>query len=205
MILVVGYTHADEGEFIPPNQLAPFAANFPPPPPEEAEFAKRVVGGTPAAEGFSPGGDRARLTLHPRDEALIQAVAAANPRTVVAIMAGSAVITEAWRERVPAILMLWYPGMEGGNALADILLGQVNPSGRLPCTFPASDDGPAVLRPRRDGDHLRPLARLPQARARREQAAFPFGFGLSYTSFAWSDLRLARTELGSRRKRSRRP
>ena len=90
-----------------------------------------MVGGA-GSEGFSPGGDRERLTLSPRDEALIEAVATANPRTIVAIMAGSAVITEAWRERVPAILMLWYPGMEGGHALAEILLGQVNPSGRLP-------------------------------------------------------------------------
>ena len=90
--------------------------------------------------GFSPGGDRLSLTLRPEDEALIAAVAAANPRTIVAVMAGSAVIMEAWRDTVPAILMLWYPGQEGGHALADILIGKVNPSGRLPCTFPASAD-----------------------------------------------------------------
>jgi beta-glucosidase len=84
------------------------------------------------------GGDRERLSLHPREEALIQAVVAANPRTVVAIMAGSAVITEAWRKLVPAILMLWHPGMEGGHALAGVLSGEVNPSGKLPCTFPCA-------------------------------------------------------------------
>ena len=78
------------------------------------------------------GGDRDRLSLHPRDERLIQAVVAANPRTVVVIMAGSAVITEAWRHSVPALMMLWYPGMEGGHALADVLTGAVNPSGKLP-------------------------------------------------------------------------
>ena len=58
------------------------------------------------------------LFAHPDDEALIQAVAASNPRTVVAMMGGSAIITENWRWQVPAILMLWYPGMEGGRAFA---------------------------------------------------------------------------------------
>ncbi len=84
-------------------------------------------------------GDRVRLTLSPQDEALIRAVAAANPRTVVVLMGGSALITEAWRGLVPAILMAWYPGMEGGHALADILLGKANPSGKLPCAFPRSE------------------------------------------------------------------
>lgn len=196
-VLVVGYTHDDEGEFIPPNQLAPFAANFPPPPPELAEFAKGVVSGTTGTDGFPPGGDRARLTLHPRDEELIHAVAAANPRTVVAIMAGSAVITEAWKNEVPAIIMLWYPGMEGGHALGDVLKGRVNPSGRLPCTFPASDrhlpffdrDATSITYDLWHG--YRKLARD------RNKAAFPFGFGLSYTTFAHSDLKLSRPELGA--------
>jgi beta-glucosidase len=130
VLVVVGYTHADEGEFIPPDQLSPFAESFPPPAADEAAFAEKVLAGA-GSEGFSPGGDRLRLTLNPDDEALIRHVAAVNPRTIVAIMAGSAVITEAWRGEVPAILMLWYPGMEGGHALADILLGNVNPTGRL--------------------------------------------------------------------------
>ena len=74
---------------------------------------------------------------------LIQAVAASNPRTVVGMMGGRAIITENWRGQVPAILMLWYPGMEGGHAFADILLGKVNPSGKLPCVFAArSEDLP---------------------------------------------------------------
>ncbi len=194
-VLVVGYTHDDEGEFIPQDQIAPFAANFPPPPPELADFAKAVVGGTAGAEGFPPGGDRVQLTLHTRDEELIHAVAAANPRTVVAIMAGSAVITEAWKNEVPAILMLWYPGMEGGNALGDVLSGVVNPSGRLPCTFPVSDthlpffdrDATSITYDLWHG--YRKLARD------QNKAAFPFGFGLSYTTFAYADLKLARTQL----------
>ena len=193
-LVVVGYTHADEGEYIPPDQLSPFAASFPPPPPEEAAFAHKVLAGG-GSEGFSPGGDRLRLTLNPEDEALIKAVAAANPRTIVAVMAGSAVITEAWRDAVPAILMLWYPGMVGGLALGDILLGRVNPSGRLPCTFPRSPgDLPFFDRNATEITYdlwhgYRKLARDGAA------AAFPFGFGLSYTRFVWSKLRLAETTL----------
>ncbi len=139
-LVVVGFTHADEGEFIPPNQLQPYAYLFPPPADATEKVQSDNLTKGMGNSGFSTGGDRARLTLRPEDEALIAAVAAANPRTIVAVMAGSAVIMEAWRHKVPAILMLWYPGQEGGHALADILLGKVNPSGRLPCTFPASAD-----------------------------------------------------------------
>lgn len=197
-LVVAGYTHADEGEYIPPDQLAPFARLFPAPDAKHAPFAEKMLhdmSGEPG--GFSPGGDRLRLTLHPRDEALIQAVAAANPRTVVAVMAGSAVIMEAWRDAVPAILMLWYPGMEGGHAFTDILLGRVNPGGRLPCTFPAR----AEDLPHFDRDATRIAYDLWHGYRKFDrdgsEPAFPFGFGLSYTSFAWSDLRLERTELGA--------
>jgi beta-glucosidase len=194
VLLVVGYTHADEGEYIPPDMMDPFIPTFPAPRPEEEAIAKAITGGT-RVSGFPPGGDRERLTLHPRDEALIQAVAAANPNTIVAVMAGSAVIMEAWRERVKAILMLWYPGMEGGHALADILLGRVNPSGRLPCSFPsrAGDlphfdrEATVIIYDLWHGYRL--LER------ERRKAAFPFGFGLSYSRFHIHDLSLERPTL----------
>jgi beta-glucosidase len=143
-------------------------------------------------QGFSPGGDRDSLTLRPDDEALIAAVVAANPRVIVAIMAGSTVIIDAWRARVPAVLMLWYPGMEGGHALADVLFGRVNPSGRLPVVVPRrAEDLPHFDKNARqfayglwhghrklDRDGVTP--------------AFPFGFGLSYTQFTYAHLRVER-------------
>jgi beta-glucosidase len=189
-LVVVGYTHADEGEYIPPNQLQQHAAMFPPPDSDDAALADKLINGM-GEGGFSPGGDRLSLTLRPHDEALIAAVAAANPRTIVAIMAGSAVITEAWRDKVPAILMLWYPGMEGGRALADILAGKVNPGGRLPCTFPRSPDDLPFFD--RDAtaityDLWHGYRKLLRDRA---EPAFPCGFGLSYTTFRLSYLRLS--------------
>jgi len=195
--VVVGYTHADEGEYIPPDMIPRFAPGFPPPTPAEEPVARTILRGHGQQEGgFSPGGDRERLTLHPRDEQLIQAVAAAQPRTIGVLMIGSAVITEAWRERVAAIAVLWYPGMEGGHALADVLLGRVNPGGRLPCTFPrrAGDlpffDRHATAITYDLWHGYRKLARDGAA------AAFPFGFGLSYTTFGHANLRLASTRLG---------
>ena len=138
-----------------------------------------------------PGGDRKLLTLHPDDEALIQAVVASNPRTVVAMMGGSAIITENWRGQVPAILMLWYPGMEGGHAFADILLGKVNPSGKLPCVFAARSEDLPYYDMNAKGityDLWHGYRKLERDGA---VPAFPFGFGLSYTTFEFDHLHLS--------------
>jgi beta-glucosidase len=197
-ICVVGYTHLDEGEYIGGEIMARLVGLFPPPTPEDMLLVQGLMQ-APSFEGagLGPGGDRIALTLHAEDEALIRAVAAANPRTIVVIVAGSALITEAWREQVPAILMLWYPGMEGGNALADVLLGRVNPSGRLPCTFPRrAEDLPYF-----DKDATAITYDLWHGYRKLErdgaEPAFPFGFGLSYTTFAFRNLRLARDQLGA--------
>jgi beta-glucosidase len=193
-IVVVGYTRADEGEYIGQEgtshltELLPAADEPHVVTAFQARFADDHVPDpdtVPSSDalGFSTGGDRVHLTLHEHDEALIAAVAAANPRTVVAVVAGSAVLTEGWRGSVPALLQVWYAGMEGGHALADVLLGRVDPTGRLPFSVPT------------DADHLPPFDRDAQAAtydrwhgywrlARdRHPPAFPFGFGLSYTSW----------------------
>ena len=152
--------------------------------PLAAGFAAVTRLGSARPGGSFASGDRTVLQLDPQQEALIRAVAAANPRTVVVLMGGGAILCEAWRQRCPAILMLWYPGQQGGEALADVLLGRVSPSGRMPFAVPT------------DPDHLPPFD--PWARQvtydlwhgyRRlgregHPAAFPFGFGLSYSSFS---------------------
>ena len=199
VVLVVGYDHKDEGEFLDPNTTQNLAFLFPAPSPEELliapEFMQRMA--EQPDDGILSGGDRDRLTLHPGDETLIQAIAAVNPQTIVAVMGGSGVILEAWRERVPAILMLWYPGMEGGHALADILLGRVNPSGKLPLVIPKrAQDLPFFDRDATVIEYdlwhgYRKLERDGSA------PAFPFGFGLSYTSYRYANLTLDRNQLGS--------
>ena len=132
---------------------------------------------------FGRGGDRKSLTLHSQDEALIAAVAAANPRTAVVLIGGSAILMEEWRDKVPGILIGWYPGMEGGRALADVLTGAAEPGGRLPVAIPRR----AEHLPFFDADASRIVydAWWGQRKLDRDgnPAAFPLGFGLGYTTF----------------------
>jgi beta-glucosidase len=193
-VLVVGYTSADEGEYVAPEAMIELAKLYPTPNEQQMQIVNSIMSGVELST-MPPGGDRKSLTLHPEDEALILAVVAANQKTVVAMMGGSAIITESWRAKVPAILMLWYPGMEGGRAFADILLGRVNPSGKLPCVFATRlEDLPYYDMNARNITYdmwhgYRKLERdgvIP---------AFPYGFGLSYTTFSFANLRLDQDEL----------
>jgi len=141
--------------------------------------------------------DRADLKLPFRQDDLIRQVVAANPRTIVVLVSGGAVEMDPWLDRVPAVLQAWYGGMEGGNALASILFGDVNPSGKLPCTFPRKlSDSPAHALgayPGRNGTETYAEGLLVGYRwfdTRGVAPLFPFGFGLSYTRFAYSDLRI---------------
>jgi beta-glucosidase len=198
VVLVVGYTHVDEGEFMDPDTMENMAPIFPPPSPEEVPLVQRFMqdAGGQVDDEFLTGGDRDHLTLHLEDEALIQAIAGVNPRTIVAVMGGSAVIMEAWRASVPAILMLWYPGMEGGHALADIVLGRVNPSGKLPFVIPRrAEDLPFFDR---DATEIEYDLWHGYRKFERDgnTPAFPFGFGLSYTRYRYASLKLAQNQLG---------
>jgi beta-glucosidase len=150
-----------------------------------------------ATQWIGEANDAQTLALPDRQDALIDAVAGANPRTVVVLETGGPV-TMPWLARVPAVLQAWYPGTSGGEAIANVLFGAVNPSGHLPATFPASEQ--QLPRPKLDGDPNKP--ELQFAVDYHEGAAvgykwfdlkghkplFPFGHGLSYTSFAYSGL-----------------
>lgn len=133
--------------------------------------------------------DRAYLSLPGHQETLISKVAATGKPVVVLLVGGSAVTMQAWVDEADAILDVWYPGEEGGNAIADVLFGDYNPAGRLPITFPIHESQLPLYynhKPTGRGDDYVNLSGKPM---------FPFGFGLSYTSFTYSDLRIHNPEI----------
>jgi beta-glucosidase len=144
--------------------------------------------------GFeSEGDDRPDMDLPGPQTELIRAVAAANPNTIVVVNAG-APITMPWLNSVPAVLEAFYPGQEGGHAIARILFGDVNPSGKLPITFPHRlVDNPAFMhypgeREVHYGEGL--FVGYRYYDMRDVEPLFPFGYGLSYTNFEYSDLQV---------------
>jgi len=147
------------------------------------------------------GVDRRDLRLPGRQNELIAAVAAANPRTAVFLTGGSAVEMP-WIDRVPCVLQAWYAGMEGGAAFAAIVFGDVNPSGKLPITFPRRlEDSPA----HRIGQYTDQdceyreglLVGYRYYDTRNVAPLFPFGHGLSYTEFTYRNLRVDPTNLSA--------
>ena len=150
-----------------------------------SDVAVVVVGTSDAVE--SEGFDRTSLALPGRQDELVRAVAAANPRTVVVVNAGAPVELP-WRDEVAAVLLVWFPGMEFGNALADVLLGAAEPGGRLPTTWPTGTAGAPVLDTTpvdgrleyTEGLHIGHRGCL----ARGIEPAYWFGHGLGYTTWA---------------------
>jgi beta-glucosidase len=137
------------------------------------------------------------LTLGGNQDALVEAIAAANPHTVVVLKTGSAVFMP-WLDKVPAILEAWYPGEEDGNAVAAVLFGDVNPSGKLPITFPKQlADVPANTPEQYPGvknvEHYSEgvFVGYRHYDAKNIQPLFPFGYGLSYTTFAYKNLAIS--------------
>jgi beta-glucosidase len=154
-----------------------------------------VVGGLNHERfGDAEGSDRKDLSLPGGQAELIRRVAEANPHTVVLLISGGPVDMEPWLEKTPAVLQAWYPGMEGGHAIAAVLFGDVNPSGRLPMTFPRKlSDSPAHALgayPGRNGTVRYEEGLLVGYRwfdAKGIGPLFPFGHGLSYTSFEYAN------------------
>ena len=138
--------------------------------------------------GFA-GGDRTDIRLPASQQVLLEALQATGKPVVMVLTTGSALAVDWAQDKLPAILLAWYPGQRGGNAVADVLFGDVNPAGRLPVTFykadeklPAFDDYAMQGRTYRYFDG---------------QPLYPFGHGLSYTRFTYSDLKLDSNEGGS--------
>ena len=148
----------------------------------------------------SEGYDRTRLDLPPDQVELVAAVAAANPRTVVVLTNGGVVTLEPWHDGVAGILECWLLGQAGGGAIADVVFGDTNPSGRLAETIPFRlQDTPSYLNFPGDGDVVRYAEGMFVGYRYYETIGlavrYPFGFGLSYTSFGYSDLRVRRDQV----------
>jgi len=173
-----------------------------------------------ATQHESEGMDLKNLSLPDKQDSLIEAVAAANPHTIVILETGGAVLMP-WLDKVAAVVETWYPGIRGSEAIANVLFGDVNPSGKLPITFPKSEaDLPHPFHvdpPKADATHVVPkLAGAPGLigmamgiappfdvnydeglkvgykwyDAEKKPVLFPFGFGLSYTTYAYSSLKV---------------
>ncbi|WP_435607501.1 glycoside hydrolase family 3 C-terminal domain-containing protein [Streptomyces ardesiacus] len=182
VIVIVGMGADDEGEAVvaaDPEAFAVFGGIF------KRRWMQRLASiGMKRQMRSAKGGDRRDLHLPPQDVALIERVAALNPRTVVVMIGGSTLMPDPWDRSVAALLMAWYPGMEGGRAVADVLAGDAEPSGRLPLAIPRRrSDLP-------EADWKARVVRYPrwfgQQRLDRDgnEAAYALGFGLGYTSFA---------------------
>ncbi len=141
-------------------------------------------------DGTSLGGDRKNLSLKAAQIEMIQRIGGINPNTVVTLIGGGMIMTKEWDDVVPAILYSWYSGMEGGNALPRVLFGDVNPSGKLPFSIP------------QDQSHLPYFSNTDKEISydlyhgysyldkKGYTPAYPFGFGLSYTTWAYGEARL---------------
>ncbi len=157
------------------------------------------VGGLNHSPGLdAEGADRKDMKLPYGQDALLGRITQANPRTIVVLLGGGPVEMGPWLQQAPAVLLAWYPGMEGGHALARVLFGDSAPSGKLPCTFPVRlEDSPAHALgayPGKNGTVRYEEGLLVGYRwfdAKQVVPLFPFGHGLSYTRFEYSGLRLA--------------
>ncbi|WP_210259894.1 glycoside hydrolase family 3 C-terminal domain-containing protein [Martelella sp. HB161492] len=187
-VVVVGYTAAEEGEWVNGRIYGrDDLMKLYPAPESDADHAvlDTMMDRLKAAEGKPEiGGDRKKLGLLPEAVALIRKVRAANPRTVVVVQTAGAVMMADWHEDAPALVLGWYAGMEGGHAIADLLLGRENFAGRLPYAIARSEaDLPYFDAAATEITYDRWYG---QRRIAHEgkTALYPLGFGLSYTSFA---------------------
>jgi beta-glucosidase len=159
-----------------------------------AEIIIAVLGFSPILEGeegenTGQDGDRTAIDLPGRQEELLKMLHRTGKPVVLVLTGGSAIAVNWANENIPAILMVWYPGEEGGNAIADVLFGKCNPAGRLPVTFVKSLDQVPDFR---DYNMKHRTYRFME-----EEPLYRFGYGLSYTTFKYSKLKLNRKRIAS--------
>ncbi len=161
-IFVVGYNHDDEGEYVSENEN------------------DQYLGAT--------GGDRrVSLGLHRQDVELIEGVAAVCKKSAVVLIGGNTIMLEDWASMVDSIIMAYYPGMEGGTAIAEILFGDVNPSGKLPFVIPVSESDLPTVTWDTENQYYGYYHGYAKLEKEGKEPLLPYGFGLSYTSFEISD------------------
>ncbi|MCK4567393.1 MAG: glycoside hydrolase family 3 C-terminal domain-containing protein [Candidatus Thorarchaeota archaeon] len=172
----------------------------------QADLAIVFAGLDNSKGGDSEFQDRSSLNLPPDQIALINHTVATNPNTIVVLIAGSPLAMNDWLDKVPVVLQAWYPGMEGGRAIANVLFGDANPSGKLPLTFPKIlSDSPAhnTGDPRNfPGDEEKRVfydegifVGYRWFDEKNIEPLFPFGFGRSYTTFEFGEVHPAKSNL----------
>ncbi|MAD59570.1 MAG: glycosyl hydrolase [Flammeovirgaceae bacterium] len=173
VILVVGYDYSDEGEYIMSRGQMLKSAE-----------AKKLIG----AKGV--GGDRLSLKLRDKDEILIKEISKVNDNIVVVYIGGSAIDMNSWESNVPSIIFSWYSGMEGGNALAKIIYGDINPSGKLPFTIAKNSNDYPYFNPYTDTITYGYYHGYSLFEKYKKDIEYPFGHGLSYSKFKYENFNL---------------
>lgn len=178
VIVVVGYSAKDEGEYDGNEKDMKLSAE-----------AGQLVGKR------AMGGDRESLKLLPEDEALILEAAKQNNNIVVVYVGGSAINMNHWQDEVSGILFSWYSGMQGGTALANILYGDVNPSGKLPFSIAKNDQDYPYFNPFTFEIEYGYYHGYTLFDKKNIEVSFPFGYGLSYTNYSYDKLTIENSEL----------
>ena len=162
VVFVVGYNYDDEGEFV------------------SAEEVDNYTGAV--------GGDRkTSLGLHADEIELLQQVGPVNPKSTAVLVGGNMIMMTEWYDCVNSVMMAYYPGMEGGTAIAEILYGDVNPSGKLPYVVPYSEDDLPYVDWEAYDQYYEYYHGYTRLEKNGVKPLIPYGFGLSYTSFGFSD------------------
>ncbi len=145
---------------------------------------------------FGIGCDRENLDLSAKQEKMILVAAESAKKCIVVLEGGSAITMEKWKDKVDAILMAWYPGMEGGTAIGEILFGEVNPSGKIPVTFPRSADDLPFFDSKAKSIDYGYFHGYRLLEKEGKEPAFPFGFGMSYTEFSYDNFSIEKSSKG---------